>query len=231
MNKIRIIGLVILVTTIGLAGISCGDTVIGNWEDSNDEWTVHSEAPEGTTMHPFKGNATLGNYSLKLNVPTGWQKVIQCDLSNETKYLEALGKAKQFSIDVTLVAKEWTLGSGWIKPLECIVVQDDMGDWQQLEPTADSDNSWNGTEDKKTTITFDIPPQTPPDLTRGVIIIVTQYDAVEKAGSFYYDNARLIVPGAEPNKPAAPKAAEPNKPAEAKPAAEPKKAAEPNKTK
>ncbi len=214
----------IFAVTLGLVGLSFADVVIGNFEDSNDGWIVHSEAPDGTTARPVKENATLGQYSLKLTIPSGWQKAITCDLSGETKFLTALGKAKQLKIDVTLKAKEWDLASGWIKPVECIVIQDDMGGWQQLDPTADSDNSWTGQEDKTTTITFDIPPQTPPDLTHGNIIIVTQYADVNKPGSFYYDNVRLVTPE-EPKK-----AAEPNQPKESKPK-EAAKPAEPNKPK
>lgn len=215
------------VVCICFAGVSFGSLprVIGDFEDSNDGWMVHSEAPAETTVHFVKENATLGKGSLKVSVPTGWQKAVTRELTYDANVLADFGKATQLKMDITLKAKEWSIGSGWVKPIECIVIQSDMGGWQQIDPAASQeDTSFNGSEDKTVTITFDIPPQTPPDLTHASIILVTNYDGVEKAGSFYFDNVKLLG-AAEPNKPKeAVKAAEPNKPAETKKPAEPNKA-------
>ncbi len=200
---------------ICLAGISYAGLpqVIGNFEDSNDGWTVHSEAGDGTTAHFVKENATLGNCSLKLTVPTGWQKAITRDLSDDANLLAALGKAAKLQVDVTLKAKEWVIGSGWVKAIECIVIQDDFGGWQQIDP-ADGDTAWDGSADKTVTVSFDIPAQTPPDLTHASITLITNYDGVTTAGNFYFDNVRLVGAG-EPNQPKqAVKAVEPNKPKE-----------------
>jgi hypothetical protein len=224
MNTKLMSAIVLFTVTLGLTGICFADAVIGNFEDGNDGWVVNGEAPDGTTIQPVKENATLGNGSLKLMVPSGWQKAITRDLTDNTKLLIELGKAKQLKMDITLKAKEWSMGSGWVKAIECIVIQSDIGGWQQLDPT-DGDTAWGGAEDKTVTVTFDIPPQTPPDLTHASIILVTNYDGAEKAGPFYFDNIRLVG-AAEPNQPKEPaKPAEPNKPAETK------KPAEPNKTK
>jgi hypothetical protein len=229
--RIGVAGFVCLAVTLGLAGVSYGNLpcVIGNFETGDDGWTVHSEAAEGTKAQAVKENATLGNGSLKVTVPSGWQKAIVRDLTDDANALAALGKATKLQIDVTLKAKEWTIGTGWVKAIECIVIQSDMGGWQQIDPAGNpEDTSWNGAEDKTVTVTFDIPPQTPPDLTHANIIIVTNYDGVEKAGNFYFDNVRLVgaagetkpaemKKAAEPNKPKEPvKPAEPNKPAKAK---------------
>lgn len=220
MRFIGISGLVCLAVTLGLAGQSYGNLprVIGNFEDSNDGWMIHSEAPEGTTAHFVKENATLGNGSLQVSVPSGWQKAITRDLSDDANLLADLGKAAKLQVDVTLKAKEWSIGGGWVKAIECVVIQSDMGAWQQLDPS-DGDTRWDGQADKTVTVTFVIPPQTPPDLTHANIIIVTNYDGVEKAGPFYFDNIRLLG------------AAEPNQPKEAVKPVEPKKSAEPKKAK
>jgi hypothetical protein len=197
--------------------------VIGNFEDSNDGWVVTGDAPDGTTAHFVKENGTLGKGSLKVFVPAGWQKAVTRDLTDDAKALAALGKATKLQVDITLKAAEWSTGSGWVKAIECVVISSDMGAWQQIDP-ADGDTMWDGKADKTVTVTFDVPPQTPPDLTRGSVIIVTNYDGVEKAGNFYFDNVRLLG-AAEPNQPkAAAKPAEPNKPAEAKKPVEPNKA-------
>jgi hypothetical protein len=167
MRFVGVAGFVCLAITLGLAGVSYADLpqVIGNFEDSNDGWTAHSEAADGTTAHFVKENATLGNYSYKVFVPSGWQKAIVRDLSDDANLLAALGKAAQLKIDITLKAKEWSIGSGWIKAIECIVIQSDMGGWQQIDPTAGTDVLWDGSSDKTFTVALDIPPQTPPDLT------------------------------------------------------------------
>ena len=232
MSRIRISGFICLAITLGLASQSYGSLprVIGDWEDSNDGWTIHSEAADGTTAKAVKENATLGKGSYKVFVPSGWQKAITRDLTDDAKLLADLGKATQLKVDVTLKAKEWVVGSGWVKTIECIVIQSDMGGWQQIDP-ADGETAWNGSEDKTVTVTFDIPSQTPPDLTHANIIIVTNYDGVGTAGNFYFDNVRLLG-AAEPNQPKeVVKPVEPNKPKEPSKLAEAKKPAEPNKPK
>jgi hypothetical protein len=145
-------------------------------------------------------------------------------LTDDANALAALGKATQLKVDVTLKASEWSMGSGWMKAIECIVISSDMGAWQQIDPVAGEETTWNGQADKTFTVTFDVPPQTPPDLTKGSIIIVTNYDGVEKAGSFYFDNVRLVGAAGEAKPAEMKKAAEPNKPAEIKKPVEPNKA-------
>ena len=90
---------------------------------------------------------------------------------------------------------------------QSVVIQSDMGEWQQIDPVEGA--TWNGMGDEKFTITFMVPAQTPPELTQGRLLIITNYDGVTKAGNFYFDNVRLLGPEepAEPNK-----LAEPNKP-------------------
>jgi hypothetical protein len=230
MNKalkscIGIAALTCFVLVLGLAGTSNAKfpQVIGNWEDSNDGWELNGEAAEGTKAQSYKGNATLGNCSYKVFVPSGWQKVVTRDLSNEPNLLEALGNAKQLKIDITMVAKEWSIGSGWVKAIESIVISDDTGGWQQLDPVAGSEVGFNGQADQTFTITFDIPPQVPPALTKGTITIITNYGDVNSAGNFYFDNVQLL--GSNE----AAKPAEPAKPVEPPKAVEPVKSKEPNK--
>jgi hypothetical protein len=230
--RIGVAGFVCLAVTLGLVGVSYGNLprVIGDWETGDDGWTIHSEAPEGTKVQAVKENATLGNGSFKISVPSGWQKAITRDLSGDANTLKDLGKAAKFQVDITLKAGEWAVGTGWVKAIECIVIQSDMGGWQQIDPTGNpEDTAWNGSEDKKVTVTFDIPPQTPPDLTHASIILVTNYDGVEKAGNFYFDNIRLVGAAGEVKPAEMKKAAEPNQPKEPAKPAEPNKPKEPNK--
>ena len=213
MNKLgmRVIWVVcfacLVLTSAGFASLP---RVVGNWEDSNDDWALNAEAAEGTTLQPHKGNATLGNYSLKVFVPSGWQKTITLDMTGNSDALWDLGIATRIKVDVTLVAKEWVIGTGWMKVIENVVIQDDKEGWQQLGPVEAV--TWDGQSDQTFTVTFDVPAQTPPALTHGTLIIITNYGDVTTAGNFYFDNVRLLGPE-EPNVPAEPnKPSEPNKP-------------------
>jgi hypothetical protein len=230
MRFIGVYGFICLAITLGLASQSYGNLprVIGDWEDSNDDWVLHPEAADGTTAKAVKENATLGNCSYKVFVPSGWQKAVVRDLTGDASLLKDLGKAAKLQVDVTLKAKEWVVSTGWVKAIECIVIQSDMGGWQQIDPT-DGETAWNGQADKTVTVTFDIPPQTPPDLTHASIIIVTNYDGVGTAGNFYFDNVRLLGAAGETKPAEMKKAAEPNQPKETAKSAEPNKPKEPNK--
>jgi hypothetical protein len=218
MSRIVVCGFMCFVITLGLAGISYAELpkVIGNWEeDSNDGWMVDPEALDGTTAKVVRENATSGNYSYKVFANPEWQKTVSLDFSGDANLLAALGKAAQLKVDITLKAKEWSIGSGFVKAIECIIIRDDKSDWQQIEPTTEQrEISWDGSADKTVTVTFDIPPQTPPNLTKGIIILITNYQDVNTAGNFYFDNVRLLG-AAELNQPQkAAKPVEPNKPKE-----------------
>ena len=225
MSRIVVCGFVCLAITLGLAGVSYAELpkVIGDWEDSNDGWMVDPEALGVTTAKVVKENATSGNYSYKVFANPEWQKAVSREFSGDANLLTTLGKAAQLKVDITLKAKEWSMGSGWAKAIECIIIRDDKSDWQQIEPTTDQGEiSWDGKADKTVTVTFDIPPQTPPNLTKGIIILITNYQDVNTAGNFYFDNVRLLG-AAELNQPkeaAKPveqnKHKEPNKPVKAK---------------
>lgn len=212
MSRIGVCGFICLAVTLGLANQSYGNLprVIGDWEDSNDGWMVDPEALSVTSAKAIRENATLGNYSYKVFANPEWQKTVSRDFSGDANLLAVLGKAAQLKVDVTLKAKEWSMGAtGWAKAIECIIIRDDKSDWQQIEPATDqAEISWDGSADKTVTVTFDIPPQTPPALTKGIIILITNYQDVNTAGNFYFDNVRLL--GAEEAK----KASEPNKPKE-----------------
>jgi hypothetical protein len=60
-NLMSRIGFICFAVTLGLAGISYAalPQVIGDWEDSNDGWELFAEAPDGTTAHFVKENATV----------------------------------------------------------------------------------------------------------------------------------------------------------------------------
>jgi hypothetical protein len=208
-NFMKAAGLAFIAIGLGLVSMAYADLpqVIGNWEDSNDDWYLADEADPCTTAQSFRGNASLGNYSYKVFAAPGWQKAVMRDLTYDANLLEALGNTRQIKVDITLKAKEWDIGAGWIKAIEALVIQDDRGNWQQFDPVGDGDAvAWDGKTDKTFTIAFDIPEQTPPPLTQGKIILITSYDGVTTAGNFYFDNVRLLGTAEQP------KPKEPNEP-------------------
>ena len=75
-----------------------------------DRWFIWTRT-KATSSYSTTG-ATLNSKSLKLNIPTGWDWVIELDLN--AQQLEALKANDLFSLDVTWVTSEW-LGHSWSK--------------------------------------------------------------------------------------------------------------------
>jgi len=171
---------------LGFASTGYGDIILGNWENTMDGWAAN----DATVAEPCLGiGNTLGSYSLKVAVPSGWHSAV----SRNSGLLPAIETATTIQVDVTLKASEWVLGSGWVKAMENLVLQDDMSSWQQLSPVGgDSAVGWDG-NDRTFTVTFNIPAQTGP-FTYATLIIITNYDGVTTAGNFYFDNMRIVTP-------------------------------------
>jgi hypothetical protein len=170
---------------LGFASTGYGDIILGNWENKMDGWAK----VDATAADPCLGvGNTLGNYSLKVAVPNGWHTAI----IRATGLLPDIATATTIQVDITLKASEWVIGSGWVKPIENLVLQDDMSSWQQISPVGGT-VSWDGTSDQTFTATFSIPAQTG-TLAYAQLIIVTNYDGVTTPGKFYFDNLRIVTP-------------------------------------
>jgi len=173
-----------LALMLGFASTGYGDTILGNWENEMDGWVKD----DATAADPCAGfGNTLNDYSLKVAVPTGWHMAIE----REAGLLPEIATATTIEVDITLKASEWVLGSGWVKPIENLVLQDDMSSWQQLAPVEGA--TWDGNSDQTFTATFNIPTQTG-TLTWAKLVIVTYYDGVTTPGNFYFDNLRIVTP-------------------------------------
>ena len=116
---------------------------------------MDGRATDATAADPCVGvGNTLNDYSLKVAVPSGWHMTINRD----SGLLPDIAAATTIEVDITLKASEWELGSGWVKAIENIVLQDDMSSWQQLNPVGgDSAVGWDGTSDQTITATFNVP--------------------------------------------------------------------------
>ena len=104
---------------LGFASTGYGDIILGNWENTMDGWAKN----DATVAEPCLGvGNTLGSYSLKVAVPSGWHEAV----IRNSGLLPAIETATTIQVDVTLKASEWVIGSGWVKAMENLVLQDDM---------------------------------------------------------------------------------------------------------
>jgi hypothetical protein len=171
---------------LGFASTGYSDTILGNWENKMDGWAAMDI---NVVAEPCLGvGNTLDNYSLKVAVPSGWHMAI----NRNSGLLPAIATATTIQVDITLKASEWVIGSGWVKPIEDLVLQDDMSSWQPLNPVGGI-AGWDGVSDQTVTVTFNVPAQTGP-ITWAQLMIVTNYDGVTTPGNFYFDNVRIVTP-------------------------------------
>jgi len=182
-----------------------GGYVLGDWEDSMDGWFIWTRT-RATSSYSTTG-ATLNNKSLRLDIPTGWDWVLQLNLNAEQ--LEALKANDLFALDVTWVNSEWQ-GHSWAN-VEGIAINSAGFNWawQQItQPIGDTSNpaapgQWNPSfTDDTRTITWDysvIPVANIPAGAATQFIIATGHDATIGPGIFYFDNARFLKSGLASN--------------------------------
>jgi len=178
---------VCLALMLGFASTGYGDTILGNWENRMDGWSM----VDATAADPCEGfGNTLDDYSLKVAVPSGWHMAVMRD----SGLLPDVTTAATIKVDITLKASEWEIGAGWVKAIENVVFQSTNVGWVQLNPVGgDPAIGWDGLEDKTITATFDANSVNwGTGNTWAKIIIVTNYDGVTKAGNFYFDNLRIV---------------------------------------
>lgn len=184
-----------------------GGYVLGDWEDSMDGWFIWTRT-RATSSFSTTG-ATLGNKSLRLDVPVGWDWVLQLNLNDEQ--LAALKANDLFALDVTWVASEWQ-GQSWAN-VEGIAINSAGFNWawQQITtPVGDTSNpgapgQWDplsfGEIDTRT-ITWDYSTINIGSIPAGAatqVIFATGHDATIGPGIFYFDNARFLHSGVASN--------------------------------
>jgi len=182
-----------------------GGVVLGDWEDSMDGWFIWTRT-RATSSYSTTG-ATLNNKSLRLEIPTGWDWVLQLNLNDEQ--LEALKANDLFTLDVTWVNSEWQ-GHSWAN-VEGIAINSAGFNWawQQITtPIGDTSNpdapgQWNPSfGDDTRTITWDYSGIAVANIPAGSatqFIIATGHDATVGPGIFYFDNARFLKSGLASN--------------------------------
>jgi len=179
--------LVVFALVLGMASISFGDILLGNWENSMDGWNVTG------TASPVLGHQTLGSYSLSDKPTTGtngyFNEALNVQLPSGA--LTLLKGATTFSIDMTIVASEWT---GAINVgLDEIVLQTDS-----TTPSTGAQYAWIQIAGGYTwaqaggnvTHHYSIPIPAQGTAGWGHIMIFTD-TADTTQGNIYWDNARI----------------------------------------
>ncbi len=203
---------VCLALMLGFASTGYGDAIIGDWESTMDGWEVgdvNFAATPGMTP-----GATLHSHSLGVSVVTdtagGWKMIIDRIWSNGQ--VTPFQYATTVSVDVTMIASEWTISpdhNDGIKPLDNIVVMGPTSWWEQISPVTYPDfNSdanragyWKPEDgDKTVTYTFNLAARGT-DTFAKLYFISNRVGSFDRSGYIYLDNARIITaPGLTVNK-------------------------------
>ncbi len=119
-------------------------------------------------------------------VPDGWQFLAGHDFDSAERGETRNGT--QLKMDISVVASEWTMSAGWVKPIDMIVVQSSFNSWQEIAPVEEW--IWDGQADETRTMVFNIPAQG--DVSYLNLTLNTNRGITEEAGFIYLHNAYLV---------------------------------------
>jgi hypothetical protein len=193
-----------LALMLGFASTGYGDVILGNWEsaDSNDDWKVYPQDGGLATYSILDPNSnkgvTLGHGSLSFtpdaNSSNYWQ------LRWEGSPMDLTDASLQF--DLTMLAADWPL-QPWTQVADKIAINSDgPSGWKEYEKLATAINrdtgepatrdwgAWDGDANK--TYTLDVSDYDATGATWMQVNISIQ--GGDAAGSFYFDNFRLLTP-------------------------------------
>jgi hypothetical protein len=171
--------------------------LLGSWDTGMDGWSAEggAVAVPGMTV-----GVTLGSGSLGVVAPQAWSTTLIKTWGNYWDVGTPFVNATTFTVDVTLIASEWT-DTGWgVKPMEGIAMTGAVpGGWIFINPVAfpnfdgtglnngvwhKADGDWSGT------YTYLIPAFGA--INRADLQFVSNIDgAATGIGLIYYDNAYL----------------------------------------
>ena len=146
-----------------------------------DDWTFpHVDGDVGVLIIPPDDIAAVF-------VPSdGWQFLAGHDFDSAERAETRNGT--QLRMDITVVASEWTMSSGWVRPIDMIVVQSPSNWWQEIVPVQEW--IWDGQADETRTMLFNIPAQG--DVSLLNLTLYTNRGMTEQAGLIYLHNAYLV---------------------------------------
>jgi hypothetical protein len=203
--------LLVLCLALIMASASYGDTMVSDWEQSMDGWSING----GTPAYSSDYGVTSGSYSLAnwLNADTGgnnfswnWYNGSMWNYYGEPPTGDLTKTGAYFAVDVTWVASEWycSTGDAWAQ-VELLAVNSNPG-WTQWSAVDTANPSYPGSWD---------PYAWGEVHTRELRWYMSNYDIAGAAGAWwmqfnissnfdggdivypgaiYMDNARIIVP-------------------------------------
>jgi regulation of enolase protein 1 (concanavalin A-like superfamily) len=186
-----------------------GGYVLGDWEDSLDNWVKFPDTAKYITLGYSTTGATLNDKSLKVDIVAGQEAYWIIRLYLSPAQLEALKANDLFAFDVTWVASEWQGHSYSV--IAKIAINSDATGWSEIErPASDTSNPddtgvWNPTFGpiNTRTVTYDYSGINVASIEPGgwtQINIAQTHDPSIGAVTYYFDNVRFLNSGI-PTKP------------------------------
>jgi len=200
--------LLVICLALVMSSACYAESIIGNWEGTNDGWT--SAASPG---YSSSTGVTLGDQAWLLYPPAGWSTLMSAGtlaVGEGMTMAELKAPGAYFEIDITWVADEWVSdgpeGDIWVK-LDAMAIQGDGLGWTQFNVSVDTANpsypgSWDpyywGGGAHTRTLRYDLPDvsafsDTP---TWFQIFLHANYGTnggtILQSGGYYVDNFRLV---------------------------------------
>lgn len=176
-----------LVLMLAMVSTSYGETVLGNWEDSNDgwgAWVSNAVEPNPNMSQQSEVGVTLDLKALKV-VQDGWGQVMARDLSYDERV--ELAANNTFSIDFSVAAAT----SGGTIQIEEIILNAEGFGWTNIV-TGDKPkfDCWGGSPERTLNLEFSYDPSlfgSVPSYAQ----IVFALNGMGGQTDFYFDNAKL----------------------------------------
>jgi hypothetical protein len=194
MSRILAVCLVLALVSVTFADtFTAPPVLIGNWEGTADSWNSNNSS---VLVPGLTNGVTLGTGSLGVVVggTDTWNQFAKTDFGGWW-HSTPFTNATTFTIDVTLVASEWTMGAGeWFNPLSNVIIAGagSGGWWDQYN--ADTTVNWDPSMGDKTWhVTFNINAQGASNY-EALTLVSNQSSiaGITGMGLIYLDNANVI---------------------------------------
>ena len=191
----KLIYFVCFVLTFALVSTSYGQTVIGDWELSDDGWIDWNNGfpIDPNNMPPYSYEDTIGvtlnEWSLKLTGVTGWDQTLAINLNSAGHAADFMAN-DTFEIDFTVGP---ATGGGWVEVYALSLNAEGYG-WNDIGPKpAAHFDCWDGAPERTVTISWDYSVvfdtiTDPPSY----VEFIFATNAGDGQDTMYFDNAVLI---------------------------------------
>jgi len=183
----KLITFVCCVLAFAMVSTTYGETVIGNWEDSNDgwgAWVSNSVQPSANLSQQTAVGVTLDSYALVVH-QEGWGQALAYDFDYDGSV--ALAANDTFSIDFSVAAAS----SGGTIQIEEIILNAEGFGWTNIV-TGDKPkfDCWSGSSERTLNLEYSYDPSLFGSVP-GYAQIVFALNGMGGQYDFYFDNAKL----------------------------------------